>query len=115
MTPARMAGRQERIPRCPTFCSVGVGKPYRAVRHRSRAGPIFPSCPRASGVVQRLGYSRGGTALILDRLLRPDVSPGHRRKCECLRALPAADVCRWLLLLLSPLLSAAIPGTGGPT
>jgi len=43
------------------------------VRHRSWAGPIFQSCPRASGVVQRLGYSlgysRGGTVLILDRLL----------------------------------------------
>jgi hypothetical protein len=43
-------------------------------------------------------------------LFRPDVSPGRHRKCESLRALPTADVCRWLLLLLSPLLSAV----GGP-
>ena len=48
----------------------------RTVRYRSWAGPIFQSCPRASGAVQRLGYSRGGAALILDRLLfRPDISP----------------------------------------
>jgi len=50
-----------------------VGKSSRIVRHRSWAGPIFQSCPRASGAVQRLGYSvgysRGRTALILDRLL----------------------------------------------
>jgi hypothetical protein len=40
------------------------GKSSRIVRHRSQAGPIFQSCPRASGAVQRLGYSRDGTAPI---------------------------------------------------
>jgi hypothetical protein len=33
-------------------------------------------------------------------------------KCECPRVLPIADVCRWLLLLLSPLLSVGLaPGS----
>ena len=98
----------------PTFRSVGVGKSSRTVRHRSwAAGPTFQSCPRASGAVQRLGYSLGyssdGTALILDRLLfRPDISPSWRGSCERYRPSPVAAACRWLLLLLSPLLSAAI-------
>jgi hypothetical protein len=30
---------------------------------------VLQSCLRASGAVQRLGYSRDGTGLILDRLL----------------------------------------------
>lgn len=63
----------------PTIRSVGVGKSSRAVRHRSWAGPVFQSCPRASGAVRRLGYSlgysRGGAALILGRpLFRPDMA-----------------------------------------
>jgi hypothetical protein len=36
---------------------------------------------------------------------RPDVSPSRHAKCECSCVLPTADVCRWLVLLLSRLLS----------
>ena len=89
-----------------THRSVGVGKSSKTVRHRSWAGPTFQSCPRASGAVQRLGYSLGyssdGTALILDRLLfRPDISPSWRGSCERYRPSPVAAACRWLLLLLA--------------
>ena len=52
----------------------------RTVRQCSWAGPIFQGCPRAPGAVQRLGYSlgysRGGTALILDCLLAQLESEG---------------------------------------
>jgi hypothetical protein len=34
-----------------TIRSVGVGKSSRTVCHRLQAGPIFQSCPRASGAV----------------------------------------------------------------
>ncbi len=59
----------------PSICSVGVGKSSRTVRHQSWAGSIFQSCPCASGAVQRLGYSRDGTPLILDRLLSDRTYP----------------------------------------
>ena len=43
---------------------------------------------------------------MLERLpFRPDVSPSRHAKCECSRVLSTADICRWLLLLLSALLS----------
>jgi hypothetical protein len=70
--------------------------------------------PESQKVVRPGGSQRGSQATVwptgspgVDRpLFRPDVSPARHRKCECLRALPTADVCRWSLLLLSPLLSA---------
>lgn len=81
--------------------SVGVGTSSRTVRQWSSAGPIFQSCPPASGVVQRLGYSlgysRGGTGLILDRLLfRPDISPvgrNHASVMRCCRSVVLAAGC----------------------
>jgi hypothetical protein len=57
-----------------------------------------------------VGYSRGGTPLVLDRLLfRPDISPSWRGSCESHALPPVADDSGWLLLLLSLLLSAAGP------
>ena len=41
--------------------------------------------------------------------------PSRRATRECLRVLPTADACRWLLLLLSPLLSAAVRRTDART
>jgi len=87
-----------------------VGKSSRTVCHRSWAGPVFQSCPRASGAVQRLGYSRGGTALIL----RPSAFqaghiPSWRESYESYALPPVADDGGWLLLLLSRLLSADAP------
>jgi hypothetical protein len=95
----------------------GVGNSSRTVRHRSQAGPIFQGCPRASGVVQRLGYSlgysRGGTMMILDRLLMSgmcQVGSGHagvvcRRSCCCspLAAVVAVScageaICQWSVI-----------------
>ena len=55
----------------------------------------------------------GSRAAIVDRPLMT----GHIPKCygsfECSALSPVASASRWLLLLLSPLLSAAIRGTGG--
>ena len=49
-------------------------------------------------------------ALILDRLLfRPDISPSWHRSRERYALPLVAAVSRWLLLLLSPLLSATGP------
>jgi hypothetical protein len=67
-----------------------VGTSSKAVHHQSRAGPVFQSCPRASDAVQRLGKSvdnsRGGTALIPDRLLfRPDISPVGANRTRVMR------------------------------
>lgn len=36
--------------------------------------------------------------LILDRPLRPDISPSRQAKCECSRVPPTAHVGCWLLL-----------------
>jgi hypothetical protein len=85
-----------------TIRSVGVGKSSRTVCHQSWAGSIFQGCPCTSGAVQWLGYSvgysRGGSPLILDRLLfRPDISPAgtnRARVMRCRRPLVlAADCC----------------------
>jgi hypothetical protein len=62
-------------------------------------------------LVQRLGYSigysYGALALILDRLFfRPDVSPVGADRASVYALPPVAAARRWLLLLLSPLLSA---------
>jgi len=84
-----------------TLRSVGVGKSSQTVHHQSWAGPIFQSCPRASGAVQRLGYklgySRGAAALIPDRLLfRPDISPVGADRASvmrCRRSLLVAVRC----------------------
>ena len=75
----------------------GVGKPSRTVWCGLCAGPIFHSCPGASGAVRRLGYSLGysreAAALILDRLLfRPDISQVHVDRAGVMR-------CRRSLLL----------------
>jgi hypothetical protein len=70
---------------------------------RSLAVEGSSGAPRGMGS-QCVGHVVCGAAPSYDRLLfRPDVSPGRHRKCECLRALATADVFRWLLLLLSPL------------
>ena len=52
----------------------------------------FPGCPCASDVVQRLGYSRGGTALILDRPLSGRTYPKLARIVRALCAV--AGRCR---------------------
>ena len=61
-------------------------------------------------IVQRLGYiagySHGALALILDRLLQAGHIPSWRRSYGSYALSPAGVACRWLLLLLSPLLSA---------
>jgi hypothetical protein len=72
----------------------------------------FHSCRHLSGVVRRLGNSIGdshGDAVPrpLDRLLfRPDVSPVGADRASVYALPPVAAARRWLLLLLSPLLSA---------
>ena len=45
------------------------------------------------------------------RLFRPDISPSWRGSCERYALSPVAAGSRWLLLLLSPLLSAAAGGS----
>jgi hypothetical protein len=68
---------------------------------RSWAGPIFQSCPPASAAVRRLGNSvgnsRGGTALIRDRLLfRPGISQvgvDRASVMRCRRSLLVAGGC----------------------
>ena len=82
--PAAELGALEGI-RTPNLLIRRSGQVVQDRPYRSWAGPIFQSCPRASGAVQRLGYSlgysRGATALILDCLLfRPDVSPSRHAK-----------------------------------
>ena len=92
-----------------TFRSVGVGTSSRTVRHRSWAGPIFQSCPRASGAVQRLGtgwlQSRRNGADPRPSAFQAGHIPSCYGSCERYALSPVAAVCRWSLLLLSPLLS----------
>jgi hypothetical protein len=86
---------------CQTICSVGVGKFVQGRLSPVVCWPIFQSCPRASGAVQRLGNSVGnsrvGTVLIPDRLLfRPDISPvgtDRARVMRCGRSLMTAVGC----------------------
>jgi hypothetical protein len=70
----------------------------------------LPQVRRQNCLLRSSGQGQGRTADL--PLFRPDVSLRRHRSCEWLRALPTADVCRWLLLLLSPLLSA-IGGDSG--
>ena len=70
----------------------------------SRDKPISV-CAGKSG-----GQGQGRTADL--PLFRPDVPPSRHATCERSWALPPADACRWLLLLLSPLLSCATASDG---
>jgi len=70
--------------------------------------PWYGGLPAPEGI-QVLGRAASSH----DRpLFRPDASPGCHGKRECLRSQPTADVCRRLLRLLSPLLSA-LPNPAG--
>jgi len=74
-----------------------VGASSRTVRCGRCAGPTFHSCPHGMRLVQRLGNSvgnsHGALALILDRLLMPDISQvgaDSASVIRCRRSLPVA-------------------------
>jgi hypothetical protein len=106
-----VSGKRPHVLRWVIHKSVGVGTSSRTVRCGPCAGPTFHSCPDGTRLVQRLGngvdYGHGALVLILDRLLfRPDVCPVGADRASVYALPPVAATRRWLLPLLSPLLSA---------
>ena len=120
--------RSRFLRRCPRVAVRTLGRPP----HRARGGHAHGSGGRQPNLANLCGLPACALLLALPvirfiprifrimdgRARRPSVSqaghiPSWRGSCECYALSPVAVVSRWCLLLLSPLLSAAIRGTGG--